>query len=175
MSRELSERAFTVRAMWSGVKCLVPSDPFAEEFMAPLKEGREVLLSARKARSIRQHRWLFALLRIVVQNADSRWADEQVLLEDLKLATGLFETRVSAITGMPYPVPASISFSAMPAERFGAWLDKAVAVLAQDVLRVAPEALRAEIEAMIAPVGERRLAVAEKRMDGTVERRAGRD
>jgi hypothetical protein len=86
----------------AGVKCLVPSDLFSEEFMAPMREGREVLLSARKPRSVRQLRFLFALLRVVVRNSE-KWADEHVLLDDLKLATGLFETRVSAITGMPDP------------------------------------------------------------------------
>ena len=146
---DLSARAFTVRRL-SGVKCLVPSDPFADEFIAPLKEGREVLLAAHRPRNLAHHKLLFALLRKVVENSD-KWADEKVLLDDLKLATGLFETRVSALTGLPYPVPASISFASMDQERFRAWYDKAHAVLSRDVLSVAPEALRAEVEAMLSP------------------------
>jgi hypothetical protein len=151
VSNEISSRAFMVSRI-AGVKCLVPSDLFSEEFMAPMREGREVLLSARKPRSVRQLRFLFALLRVVVRNSE-KWADEHVLLDDLKLATGLFETRVSAITGMPYPVPASISFAAMPPERFNLWIERALDVLARDVLRTYPAALRAAVEDMIAPAG----------------------
>lgn len=150
MKSEIAARSFMVRTIPGVGKALVPSDPFADEFMASLKDQREILVSARKARSIRHHKLLFALLRRVVDNTD-QWADEAVLLDDLKLATGLFETRVSALTGMPYPVPASISFAAMDGARFAAWFDKALTVLARDVLNVAPEALRAEIEAMVSP------------------------
>lgn len=148
---ELSARAFRVTRL-SGVRCLVPSDPFAEEFMAKLKDEREVLLSARRPRSVQQHKFLFALLRKITENTD-RWADEETLLDDLKLATGLFETRISAITGLPYPVPASISFAAMDGDRFDKWFRKAIDVLAREVLHVLPEALRAEIEDML---GDRR-------------------
>lgn len=140
---DLTARAFMVRESGAG-KCLVPADAFAEEFMRPLKVGREVLVSARRPRSARHHRLLFALLRKVVENTD-RWADEQTLLDDLKLATGLFETRVSALTGLPYPVPASISFGSMDQHRFSVWFEKAVAKLAE-VLGVSPEELCGEVE-----------------------------
>lgn len=154
---DVEARAFKkVRNPATGRSGLVPADQFADEFMASLKDGQQVLVTVRKPRSIAQHRWLFALLRKVVENSD-KWADEKVLLDDLKLATGLFETRVSAINGLPYPVPASISFAAMDGARFSTWVDKAVSVLARDVLGCAPEALRAEVEAMLDP-SERRAA-----------------
>jgi hypothetical protein len=123
---------------------LYPSDVFAQEFFDRLKDGAEILLSVRKPRSVKNHRLLFALLRITVENTD-KWADEEVLLDDLKLATGLFQTRVSALTGMPYPVPASISFASMDQARFSAWFPKAVAVCA-DVLDCTPEELLGEVE-----------------------------
>jgi hypothetical protein len=150
MSTDLSARAFRVSRI-QGIKVLVPADPFADEFMAPLKEGRDILVSTHNPRNPSHHKLLFALLRKVVENSD-KWADEKVLLDDLKLATGLFETRTSAITGMPYPVPASIAFSAMSQERFARWFDKALTVLARDVLGVVPQTLRNEVEAML---GER--------------------
>jgi hypothetical protein len=140
---DINGRCFVKRG-----SALYPSDPFSEEMLSKLKDGHEVVVTIRKPRSLSQLRWLFALLRKVVENSD-RWADENVLLDDLKLATGLFETRVSALTGLPYPIPASISFSAMPADRFGPWLEKAIAVLARDVLSVSPESLRGEIFAML--------------------------
>jgi hypothetical protein len=142
---DLSARAFVVRSRLGVGKYLVPADQFAEEFLSGLKDGREILVSARKARSVQHHRYLFALLRRVVENTDGRWADEQVLLEDLKLATGLFETRISALTGMPYPVPASISFASMDQQRFSVWFEKAVQKLAE-ALGISTEILLGEIE-----------------------------
>lgn len=147
---DLQSRAF----MWRR-GALYPSDRFAEEFCCRLKDGAEILLSARKPRSVKNHRLLFALLRITVENTEGKWADEKVLLDDLKLATGLFETRVSALTGLPYPVPASISFAAMSQDRFLPWFEKAVAVCA-DVLGCTPEELLGEVEG--GPVERRRAA-----------------
>lgn len=129
---------------------LVPMDIMSEELLDGLKEGDRVLVTIRRPRSIRNHRLLFALLRKVVENSD-KWADEEVLLDDLKLATGLFQTRVSALTGMPYPVPASISFASMDQARFHDWFVKAVAKLSE-VLGVSEAELLAEVVAM---TGER--------------------
>jgi hypothetical protein len=150
---DVDARAFIKRRNpRTGASGLVPADQFAEEFLATIPDGREVLVTVRKPRSVQFHRLLFALLRKVVENTD-RWANERLLLEDLKLATGLFETRVSALTGMPYPVPASISFASMNADEFHRWFDKAITVLARDVLNTAPDALRAEVMAMVEPQG----------------------
>jgi hypothetical protein len=123
---------------------LKPSSMATCRFMDGLKDGREVLVSVRTPRNILHHRKLFALLERTIENSD-RWANKEVLLEDLKLATGLFTTRVSALSGMPYPVPASISFAAMDQKTFGEWYEKAVAVLAEH-LGVDPETLLAEVE-----------------------------
>lgn len=106
----------------------VPADIHAEEAMNKVAIGATVMLTVRRPRNPAHHRKLFALFHVVLEQTD-RWADATVLLEDLKLATGLFETRVSALTGMPYPVPASISFAAMSQDRFEAWYAKAIRVL----------------------------------------------
>lgn len=137
---DLQDRAF----MWRG-GALWPSDRFADEFCAKLKDGSEILLSARRPRNVAHHRKLFALLRKVTDNTD-RWANETVLLDDLKLATGLFTTRVSALTGMPYPVPASISFASMPQDEFARWYERAVVVLAE-ILGCTPDELDGEVQA----------------------------
>ncbi len=140
---EMQSRAFLKRE-----GALYPSDPWAQEFMDRLKDDAEILVSVRKPRSVRNHRLLFALLRKTVENTDGRWADEEVLLDDLKLATGLFQTRVSALTGMPYPVPASISFASMDQPRFSAWFAKAVVVCAE-VLGCTPDELLGEVEGSV--------------------------
>lgn len=147
MATDLEARAFTKRQ-----GKLVPSDVMADEFLAGIPEGREVLVSIRRPRNPRHHRLLFALLRKVRENTD-RWASDQELLDDLKLATGLFETRVNLVTKKAYAVPGSISFASMPQDEFALWFDRVVHVLATNVLGVTSEELHAEIRAMVEPHG----------------------
>jgi hypothetical protein len=139
---DLDARAFIRRPQG-----FVPADMMADEFMQKVPVGAEVLITIRKPRNPKHHRKLFALLNVTLQQTD-RWADATVLLEDLKLATGLFETRVSALSGMPYPVPASISFAAMSQDRFELWYDKAIRVLSEH-LGTDVEALSAEVAAAV--------------------------
>lgn len=123
MSADLEGRLFIRRGQG-----FVPADLHAEDAMNKVAVGATVMLTVRRPRNPAHHRKLFALFTVVLEQTD-RWADSTLLLEDLKLATGLFETRVSALTGMPYPVPASISFAAMSQDRFAAWYEKAIRVL----------------------------------------------
>jgi hypothetical protein len=138
------------RAFAKKNRALVPLDIMSDELLDGIKEGDRVLVTIRRPRSIKNHRLLFALLRKVTENSD-RWANEEVLLEDLKLNTGLYTIRTSAFSGMPYPVPSSISFAAMPQAEFSAWFAKAVSKLA-DVLGVTEAELLSEVEDM---TGER--------------------
>ena len=125
----------------------VPADIAAEEDMNRVAIGATVMLTVRKPRNPKHHRKLFWLLNVTLGQTD-RWAGSKVLLEDLKLATGLFETRISGLSGMPYPVPASISFAAMAQDRFEAWYEKALVVLSDhlgtDVAALAEEVSAAE-------------------------------
>ena len=145
MSTDLDARAFTKRR-----GCLWPSDPIAEEMIEKLKDGKEVLVTIRRARNPQHHRLLWAMLRKVVDNSD-QWASEAVLLDELKLATGLAEVRVNLLTGKPYAVPGSISFAAMDQTKFSAWFDQAVHLLATRVLKCAPQEFLDEITAMAGP------------------------
>ena len=142
---DLDARCFVKRrgALW-------PADIMSDEFMSRVGEGKEIMVTPRRARNPRHHRLLFAMLRKVVENTD-QWASEAELLDNLKLATGLAEVRVNLLTGKPYAIPASISFAAMDQTKFAAWFDQAVAILAMRVLRVAPSELREEIMAMCEP------------------------
>lgn len=144
---EIDARCFIKRgtSLWA-------ADIAADELLNKFKEGTEVLVSVRRPRSIRHHRKLFALLRIVTENTD-RWANETLLLEDLKLATGLFSTRVSGFTGMPYPVPASISFAAMDQTAFAAWYERALVKLAE-VLGCSPADLDEQVRERTQPIRE---------------------
>lgn len=139
---DLNARAFVKRQ-----GRLIPADVMSDELLAKIPEGKTVLVSVRTHRNTRQHRLLFAMLRKVVENTD-QWSDEKILLDDLKLATGLFETRVSALTKMPYPVPASISFASMPQERFEQWFRKAMEKCAE-VLGCSVEDLMSEVTNLV--------------------------
>lgn len=129
---------------------LVPADVMSEELLAGIGEGREVLVSIRRARNVKHHRMLFALLRKVRDNSE-QWDSDQALLDDLKLATGLFETRVNLVTKKAYAVPGSISFASMSQDAFRVWFDQVLVVLATNVLGCTTDELRAEIEAIVEP------------------------
>lgn len=144
---DLDARAFVRRQHG-----LVPADIMADELLQALPIGKEVLVTIRRARNPKHHRKLFALLRVVTENTD-RWANEAVLLEDLKLVTGLFSTRVSGFTGMPYPVPASISFAAMDQTAFAAWYERALVKLAE-VLGCTPSDLDQQVRDRTQPIRE---------------------
>jgi hypothetical protein len=153
---DIDARAFIKRRNpRTGASGLVPADQWADEFMSTLKDGQQVLVRVSRPRSIRQHRLLFGLISKTMENTD-RWATKDVLLDDLKLATGLFTTRVSEFTGMPYPVPASISFGSMPQDAFNEWFPKAAAALA-GVLGCTAEELIREVTELVEP-RERRAA-----------------
>jgi hypothetical protein len=154
---DLDARCFRkMRNPRTGICGLVPTDVMSDELLASVPDGKDVLVTVRRARNPKHHKLLWALLKKVVENTD-KWPDERALLDSLKLATGLFEARI-AFNGVPFAVPASISFAAMDQTRFAEWFDKAVAVLARDVLNVAPDALRAEVEEMIGGPSARRAA-----------------
>lgn len=123
---------------------LVPRDIMAEEMLAEIGEGKEVLVTVRRARNVRHHRLLFAMLRKVVENTDD-WSSEDELLDDLKLATGHAERRVNLLTGEAYAAPRSIAYTAMDQMRFTRWFNRAVYVLATKVLQCAPEDLQREV------------------------------
>ena len=135
---DLNGRAFIRRG-----GALVPADFAAEEFLAGIKEGKEVLVSVRLARSVPHHRWFFALLRKVVENSE-RWSTEEDLLDDLKLATGHIARRANLLTGEVSAVAKSINFASMPEDEFIRFRDRCLHVLGK-VLGVDPATLMEEV------------------------------
>lgn len=129
---------------------LVPSDMNADEWLAKIGDGKEVTVTARKARNPRQHKLLFALLRIVTDNSD-QWPNAYALLDALKMATGHVDM-VLGISGAVILKPASISFANMPQDMFSEWFKRALDIVARDILKAAPDDVAAEVYAMI---GER--------------------
>lgn len=140
---DLDGRVFVKRA-----GRLMPADIHAQDWLDGVKEGREVMLTVRKPRNPRHHRLLFALLKLVTDNTD-RWPSPDVLLDDLKLATGHCELRFNLLEGRPYMIPKSISFAAMDQDAFREWFDRAIDILAAKILLVESDVLRQEVLAMV--------------------------
>lgn len=139
------------RAFMKHGRALIPADFAAEEMLDGLAEGREVLITLRRPRSVQHHRWFFALLRKVVENTE-RWASEEDLLDDLKLACGHVTRRVNMLTGEISLVAKSINFASMPEDSFRRFRDRALYALGK-VLGVDPVTLMAETDATQKPVG----------------------
>ena len=129
---------------------LIGADQHADELLSGIKDGREVIVSIRRPRNASHHRLLFAVLNKVVENTD-QWASVDMLLDDLKLATGHAEVRVNFFTGERQIKPKSINFAAMSQDEFRPWFDKAIHLLATQALSIGPSALLDEILAIVGP------------------------
>lgn len=124
MKMDLESRAFIKRG-----KSLVPADIFAEEFFDGLKEGAKYLIRCWKPRNIDQHRKLFAMLRVVVDNSD-KFESVDVLLEVIKIAVGYYDV-VQGFKGEFLKIPRSIAFASMPQTEFERFFPQATYVMSQ--------------------------------------------
>lgn len=130
---------------------LVPLHAFDAETVRGLTFGKtyKVEISEARPRSLGQHRLLFALLKIIRDNAPTdEPLTDKTILNALKLKTGHVEI-AKLPSGELIMYPASISFQAMPQEEFGPWFDKAVDVMCRDfVPGLRSEDAKREIEAI---------------------------
>ena len=141
---DLDARAFTRRG-----NCLIPSDFAADEFLAGIPDGREVLVTVRRPRNPKHHRKFFAMLRQALDNRDD-WGDEDDLLDDLKHAVRHIERRKNAITGEVTERARSINFASMGQDAFARFYNRCRFVLAQ-TLGISEDELEREVEATQAP------------------------
>ena len=123
---------------------LGPADFRGDEMLSKIKEGQEVLVTIRKARSPQHHRYFFAMLHAVTDNVDE-WSDEEELLVALKIAAGHVD-RVSLLSGDVVETPRHINFGAMDEFEFGRWKTRAIYLLSQ-YLGVEPETFMKEVDA----------------------------
>lgn len=137
------------RKEWiNGRPCLTAADLHADEWLERIKDQKALVLSGRRVRNAKHLAKLFCLLREVVTNCDV-WPNERELLEDLKEATGLSQTRINPMTGRTWVKVGSISFEAMDQDEFTQWYEKAVNLLATDVLQCTPQELQDHINALL--------------------------
>lgn len=119
---------------------LVPLNEQADEFMAGIKDGKDVLVTVRRARNLKFHRLLFAMLHKIIDNTD-RWSDEEVLLADLKEQIRYGHYCANGFSGEIRFVPDSISFAKCDEDKFRRLFNRFVHVLATEVLACEPQAL----------------------------------
>lgn len=123
---------------------LVPDDDPARGELRRLKIGQLVFVEIKAARNVRQHRYLFGLLRLMVDHGIYPTTD--AALTALKIATGHVDRLVIKDTGDVHLIPKSISFTSMRQTEFQEWFDAALKIVATRWLEVAPETLARELE-----------------------------
>src|SRR5438477_8931279 len=106
---------------------LVPADLHAQEFVQRLKENQKLLVDAKTPRSPENHAHFFALLHAALEHLEG-FADEDALLDSLKMATGHVR-QIMLVDGTMVFIPKSIRFAAMPEEQFKRFKERALFVL----------------------------------------------
>ena len=120
---------------------LHPVDISADDLMASIPDGKEVILTIRQPRSPEFHRRFFAILRRVCDNSD-RYRDEEELLACLKIACGHTKP-VQLPNGEVYRLPRSINFANLGQDAFQRFTKRALYVLGQ-MMGIDPETLLKE-------------------------------
>ena len=112
-------------------KGIVPVSGFDQELLMADAPGTEYKLVKLTKRSLPQQRTYWKALSLVAAN-DDRWASAEALHDALKRACGIV-TVVHDLKGNPFITTDSTAFDAMDADAFKAFMDKAMAQLAEAI------------------------------------------
>lgn len=111
---------------------LRPVDDDGLEILINLKEDQQVMVNIHAARNPRQHRLLFALIKMVIDGG--AWdGDTDSLLEYIKYGVGHVRTSIDP-DGVVHTVPASIKYESMPQDKFNRFFDRAVWLISSRLL-----------------------------------------
>lgn len=126
---------------------LRPASRDAEDLLAKIKLGQDVIVEVKRPRNLQHHRKFWALMQLVADNLEGTPAD--TLAEVVKLRTGHVDV-VKTKRGI-VEIPKSISFAAMDQTAFEQFYDRAVAFILSDILPGLNKAdLEREVEDVIA-------------------------
>ena len=127
--------------------------------MRSLPPGKEVLVSVRTVRSIRQLRLYWALMNLLVEF--NLFPSREAASDTVKIASGHVDMRVMPVTGEVHMIPKSISFESLPQAEFNEIFETMLNVICERWLTgTAPAELRREAYAMMdgpQRVGDRKL------------------
>lgn len=129
---------------------LVPADSNASAVLDRVKEGREILITARAPRSAKQHRFFWHLCRLISENSEKFDTPENVS-DTIKIGTGHYETKilnVPEVGQIEMYTPKSIAFESLPRLAFQQFMEKALDYVSKHMLPGVPvDTIRREIEA----------------------------
>ena len=129
---------------------LVPADSNASGVLDRVKEGREILITARAPRSAKQHRFFWHLCRLISENSEKFDTPENVS-DTIKIGTGHYEIRVlnvPEVGQIEMYTPKSIAFESLPRLAFQQFMEKALDYVSKHMLPGVPvDTIRREIEA----------------------------
>lgn len=149
----MSKASFIRRGMG-----MFPVDDDGEELIRAVKDGAECMGEFRPARHPKQHRLFFALLKLLVDNAEQFETIDQALVA-IKVATHEVDEVIDAATGQVFYTLRSIAFESMPQDRFNRFFNRALFVITERwLIGTGVEELRREAYRLIdglAAIGER--------------------
>lgn len=130
------------------VDVLVPVDDHAREVLAAFPLHSLVRCDTKNSRHPGQHRLFFGLMKAVSENTDKFGGDPEMLRTWLKTRLGYVDTLIGP-DGTTYFVPKSMAYDSMPQDEFKAFLDRAMDVIATEVIP------GADIDALISEAARR--------------------
>lgn len=145
------------KTMLAGRPCLVPVDDDGIEYMARIRNNRDVGVKVTQHRNPRHHRLYFAILKFVREHAVIEGehifedADQEMISTAVKMATGLCRTFIDTESGKAVMAPRSISWGAMDQTEFAPFFQKACDVICKRWMPAGttPEDVRRELILMV--------------------------
>lgn len=135
-------------ALYVGEVGLFPSNPIAEEDIAPVVMGAEVVCDCYSPRNLEGLKFLWALVHKATENSD-RWLDKDEAMKDLKLRAGftrvLYDNKAKKLELRPK------SLKTVSNEELANLTTKIIDIICVEVIPgMEANKLRAEIEKMVA-------------------------
>lgn len=126
---------------------LEPCSLMDEEALNEFPEGKDLTVTVKRARSLKQHRFFWALLQKVVDNHAEYYKPEQLLLW-IKIRLGYVD-EVKFHDDKIWWVAKSISFNSMGQDEFRKFFDTALDVILAEVILVDRSDFLREVEEMV--------------------------
>jgi hypothetical protein len=114
------------------LNALHPADAEAEEHLKKIKPGVVFSAEIKRPRNFENHKRLFALLKIVVENQEVFKSVEQ-LKEALKLELGYVDL-IRTMSGDVVQKPKSINFASMNEDDFQVFFSRSIDVIIKHIL-----------------------------------------
>lgn len=128
---------------------LAPVDQIAADELGHVQIGKDVMVTVRAPRNIRQHRLAWALAQKISEACD--WLhDREDAMDWLKIKSRHVKLLHNPVTGSVAVIPKSIAFASLDQAAFSRLLNRMIYVICSEIVPGLDEnALRQEIMAMV--------------------------